>query len=300
MGKARIEVVRSVEAFQCPDTETLAARVAVLRPAGAGLVTKEPDLQIKIEIDKSEEGYKARVVLHGTRQGVREFDSPGPGCGTLAQALVVSLALILDEDPTTEDIVTPRGGPGPLPTILVEQDLVEKKAMVVPWHMSAIGLVGIDYGLPAKTGLLVGGALSLRANNNLEFLMGGFWTPQTDHPYGVGKVEVTFGMGFLSGCYQLIGNERFRLSPCAMVAGGLLRGAGQGYTPDRSASRPWFGAGGMAAGQWYIGSGISVVLWTGGLAAVKRESFSVDGEGSAFLSSRGSFFTVTGLSFNFL
>ncbi len=96
LGEARLSVVRSRHALHCPDESALAARVRSLRP-GRSEVTSDLRIDIVIE-NEDDRGLRARVSVHGVHQGERELRSEGPGCEGLAEALAVSLALLLDEN----------------------------------------------------------------------------------------------------------------------------------------------------------------------------------------------------------
>jgi hypothetical protein len=92
----RLVVARAPAASDCPDAAALAAEVArrmgrpALDPIG---IEGMPGLDVRFE--RQGDAYAAVVVVRGRE---RRLADPGPGCAGLADALALTLAILLDRD----------------------------------------------------------------------------------------------------------------------------------------------------------------------------------------------------------
>lgn len=90
---ADLNVERSEGARDCPDEVALGRAVeqSVEHPLSGALA-------VHVALDRSGNSYTARIRVTGTRSGVRNLRVAGPDCSGLADALAVTLALLLDPD----------------------------------------------------------------------------------------------------------------------------------------------------------------------------------------------------------
>jgi hypothetical protein len=97
--RGELSVERSPEAHLCPDAAGLAARVEAVvgRPmiVGAG----RGDLSMEVQMSCSPAGCQARIRTRGVSQGIRDLSDPDPACEGLADALAITLAMLLDWSP---------------------------------------------------------------------------------------------------------------------------------------------------------------------------------------------------------
>ncbi len=107
VGPAIISVERGSAAADCPNTEALAEsvnrithRVSVV----AGRPEDTPGIVVTLERDSS--GYQARIEATTPIAGIREIKDPGASCVELANALAVTLALLVDPTSTGDDAAT--------------------------------------------------------------------------------------------------------------------------------------------------------------------------------------------------
>src|SRR6266542_443523 len=84
---AELSLRRSPETFSCPDEITVAARLRSRMTAA-------------VDLAREDGRYSATIRVEGRKQGVRTLQADGPTCEPLYEALMVSLLLLLDEDPT--------------------------------------------------------------------------------------------------------------------------------------------------------------------------------------------------------
>jgi hypothetical protein len=87
------------DASGCPDAAALAASIGRARGHGTPDVTPGADARLRLEVamSRTASGYHATVQIMGARIGVREIEHTGPTCDPLAKALVVSLAVLIDD-----------------------------------------------------------------------------------------------------------------------------------------------------------------------------------------------------------
>jgi hypothetical protein len=132
-------------------------------------------------------------------------------------------------------------------------------------------------------------------------LVQGAWTPPQSHGFRQGTVDVSFVLAQVAGCYRVVGDARsLSLLGCADIALGNLHGKGNGYAPDRSASKLWTAGGLSLLAEGPIAGPIGWSAHVGALVPLHRVTFSVDGQGVGFRSSSASFFVLPGLRVRFL
>src|SRR5262245_51916025 len=95
---AALVVTRDDGARDCPDSAVLGARVETVAGkelfAAAGDAAR--DTWVQVEFVRSITGYRAVISARGQRQGTRALDDVGPECSSLAEAVAVTLAILLD------------------------------------------------------------------------------------------------------------------------------------------------------------------------------------------------------------
>ncbi len=107
--------------------------------------------------------------------------------------------------------------------------------------------------------------------------------PFTSPTFPRGSVDVSLGAGFLRACGAPYGDGDFqRLALCIEPLGGAIHGAGHGFRPDRSSTRPWFAAAASAVYQRRILGPLTWGLRAQIAAPLLRQSFTVETAGIAF------------------
>lgn len=255
-----ISVQRAPAAEECPGPAELRAAVdrIVQSPAGNG-----PAIVARVEFRRAEAGFEAQVLLEGPKPGERRLTDTGSSCAPLAQAVAVTLALLLDDAPAA-----PAASPAPL----------EPGGAL--WLSAGPGL-----GVSAETTLSVGGAVAL-SWPRWSVHAGGVYLVPRDAELAPGRVTVGLSWGELLLCRALHGGASFRLDVCADGAAGWLSGHGQGYPSSTDAGFVWLAAGaavrlgGTLGSRWLWGAAARALLPLG------RHSFSVENAGTAYRSDR--------------
>jgi hypothetical protein len=264
---AEVTVERAPEAADCPSAGELQAAIEriVQRPVvaahGERLVADVQFLRGK----DGNQGFEALVRLAGAKQGERRLTDTGGSCAPLAQAVAVTLALLVDLGPE----------PRPMPSV----SPLDPRSRGEIWLFGGGGL-GLTAGPTAAGG---GGAAVAWARWSLR-ASGGAVLPR-EAELSPGSVRVGLARGELLLCRALASGLRARLDACAGGTIGWLSGRGQGYPVSMNAGFWWVAAeaairlGGVVGGRflWGLQAGLAVPS--------ARHTFSVENAGVAYRSS---------------
>src|SRR6185295_11206685 len=94
---ARLRIERSPGADTCVAEPALAEELAS-RMVVSGEDPRGP-LILGIDIRRDGDAFEATIRVGGRKEGVRSLRAAGPACDALHDALVVTLLLLLDQDP---------------------------------------------------------------------------------------------------------------------------------------------------------------------------------------------------------
>lgn len=92
---AKLELTTRDGVVGCPTEEALAARVDELAAKPVFNVPGPKSLVVSVEISAVDQGFAAVVELSGA---TRTIEDSGPGCQVLAEALAVTIGILLDVD----------------------------------------------------------------------------------------------------------------------------------------------------------------------------------------------------------
>lgn len=275
-GLPTVAVHRTEDASSCPDARALAARVAAqmkaaaLDPLEEGASTAagakiEPGLDVQIY--RSEKGFTA-VMRAGTK--TRQLSDDGANCAGLADALAISIAILLDTEPLPPPPepppspepppVTPPAPPAPAPP-RVPASFPEVRS----FHVSLALSGAITEGLVGSLAASISGELELRVGRfsiaGGVLALPGQTIPFASARFPLGEVDVSLVTGFLRACGTIYGNgDAERLALCAAPVIGSIRGEGHNYVPERSTADLWVAAAASAlyqrriAGPFSLGS----------------------------------------------
>jgi hypothetical protein len=264
-----LRLFRDASAEDCPPAHSLAsavrAQLRAPRRAAANVV-------VSVNVSRDDGYYTGHIRVEGPTTGMRELRVPGPGCGALNEALVVTLALIFDEEANP-----PAAVPAPAPTTLPAIRASEP-------HTLALGIgASLVQGLPH--------ALSGALSGELEFssaaystAVGAFWTPTQHIEFEPGIVDIQLLGGQARACRFLWhdGTQSPRFAVCAEGLLGQLRGHGRNFETNYPKYRPWTALGPSA----WLGSRLNAPLgWAvRGLVLfpLQRDAYTVAGIGEAY------------------
>lgn len=256
----RLVVDRAPEAADCPDASALAAAVArhtqrpALDPNGedAGASIYE------VKILHSAEGYAATLKVGDL---TRQLSDPGTTCAELADALALTLAILLDSDPATSPAAPAEPSPPPpsppAPAVVLPKPPPPLPAPPPPpaprpnapparagWNLD------LDVGAAETVGFLeplapaITGDIALRLRSG-SIGAGVLVMPAITVDAPPGEVRIWLVAGTARACVPALGwRERALLSLCAQPMIGAIHGEGRGYDPDREGTRPWMAVAG--------------------------------------------------------
>ena len=146
-GAAALSVERGVGAEDCPDADTLSARIANIR----GRASASSSASYSVSFSHTADTYTAVIRSGPNSESQRVLEGHGVVCAALAQATAVTLALLFDSEPESAAPPKPEPPPPPpppkTPDSLSEPVPVEKPKRGVridsTVSLGAAGLVGV-------------------------------------------------------------------------------------------------------------------------------------------------------------
>ena len=284
---ADIRVERENGALGCPDDDGLTARVErILQRPLSGDATPERSIRVRVRFRHIGDAFVADLEFHGSKEGVRVLNDRSPQCDTLADAVSVAIALVVDRELEQEQSSaagTLVGLPSPTATQSAEPSRGQREPHDTVrgplLRLSAGGGVATGFGdaVSPQLGVRLTVPVSHWAlNASVDFVM----PSRTE--FSGGKVETSLLLGSLGVC-RIFG-ERVWWGPCALVGIGRLRGRGLGYDEDRTEDMLWTAAGAGVVVEGRVGGplfwGMTADLWV----APRQQSYLVQNVGSAWQS----------------
>jgi len=279
-----ITTERSEAAPDCADDARLLGKVEKMLQRALGARGPESDvIRVHVKFDRIKDEYRAELEFKGPKPGERALSDRSDHCEPLEDAAAVAVALLLDtelerrvrEAHEVERVVQ---------TIQITRHEIVPRARAPRAAMLALGVEGgVRSGLSSSVSPGFALDVGTRAVRGWLFESSGALAPPMTARYGVGEVTVSLTSVGLRAC-RLWGNE-WELGPCASLALGRLHGSGSGYDESFSSNLFWSAGGAsmllqrVIAGRWDIG--LHAVAW----AALRKQSFEIDGLGTAWRSS---------------
>ena len=260
-----LDLQRSAGAESCPTADEL---VAELRERNAESASREP-LYVSIQIDPRDEDFVATMQVSGRRRGIRSLLGAGPGCEALREALMVSLLVLLDEEPnrSNDDASEPKI----LPVSTATERAVEFAGSV--WF-SAGGAA--THGMPVRFSGMLFTDLTLRFPL-WELSAGGFYAPSREIDFDPGRVIVSASGARARACINLPVAEAVHLSGCGLAVLASLAGQSSNFSRTDSERRPWWLVGAGPELRWFASKRFAFGLSGAVLVTGHRESFSITG-----------------------
>lgn len=273
-GRATLVVTRGQGAEDCPTADELIERVrAIVASGGLQADPRAPaDTWIFLELNHDLGRYSAVLQTRGRQQGGRTLSDVSVNCASLAEAVTVTLALLLDAGQTRREReakpveVAARIATVPVPT--------------PPRRFAASFGGGVGLGLLAEAAPLGAGSLEVLFGSRLRVGLGGAITlPQRVH-YLQGYTELNLAWGAARGCAQALRTKSdIEVMLCVSAMVGMLSGSGKRYDFTHTKRWAWaaVGAGPLIKGPLAAPS----FWWLQALAVVPltRHGFQVTVDG---------------------
>jgi hypothetical protein len=290
---ATLTVTRDAGTETCPDEAILAADLARRMEA---VDSASAPLQLAAALTRDGTDYAATVTVSGRKEGVRTLRAPGPSCDALREVLVVTLLLVLDEDPATPQVAPepppepppekppeppppppPPPAPAPAPAPRPAAEARDGSSFTLPPLSLGAGLE-LTHGIPDGWSALGKFEVASRLSR-FDFGLAAILAPERDVSIAGGTVEVRAWGGRARGCYAVweLGDD-LRLGGCATFAVLALKGEGSGFdVKGDSPLRPWWLAGAGVDAALRLTPWLDLGLSASALATLQPERFSVRG-----------------------
>lgn len=292
---SELAVEREPSALDCPDASGLARKVRALWMAPR---TTERPLVIAVRFAHGDAGYSATIESSGAKSGTRQLTTSASTCASLADAVTVALALLLDMQPIARAAV-PAGKEEAFPTRAQPTDHARRRANA-PLEIALGAHAGAAFGAvgSALSGLFSVSALVERGRFGVE--AHAFWSTPRSFGYPPGFVEVGLWGAALDGCFRhrAPANRALGFRPCAGLRVGRLSGHGSRFDANYDTTQPWFALAAGANLEMPLGARSRFEAGVSLLAPLTRHEFRVSGRGIAFESSALAFVGRIGTAFS--
>jgi hypothetical protein len=271
---APIVVERGAGAERCPEAETLAIRVELIRGRPAiGLPAP-----YRISFARTDDRFVATIRNEATA-GVRTLEHDGAQCAALGNAVALTLALLFDSDVAPPKIEPPLV---PVPSTLAPAPPVAPPPPPAPRDVT------VAIGGSAIAGVLRPVSPALVAEMGVRWDVfrvsgGAVFAWPSDIALGPGTVRQRLGGGLARFCIAPWQRGVLRLDACSGVAVAQVVGEAHGYTRNERHGRLWLAIPVEAALSGWS-SRIGWEIAAAALLPIERPDFSIDGAGVAYAS----------------
>jgi hypothetical protein len=223
--RAQLVVTRGAGAEDCPDVTALASKVRAMTAAdvASSAADMPRDTWVEVELSRVLFGYRATISARGLRHGTRTIDDVGSSCSSLADAVAITLVMLLDPEVAPEP--PPRPPPAPAIATAPPTNPAARRAFIpgaeaaggvsfaVLAHPAPMLELGVRAGVGARLGLVLGGGLVF---------------PDRVDVAG-GSVKLGLAYGYLRGSLSLLEHAGTLLAIVAGPTLGSLSGEGSDY-----------------------------------------------------------------------
>ncbi len=260
--RGSLVVTRDDGSRDCPDASGVAERVRQM--SGTSMVdaatSETRDTWIQVELTRAFGGYRAVISVQGRRQGKRTIDDVGPGCSSLADAVAITLVMLLDPElerpPEPSPVPAPAPAPAPavvrrapleLPADQPEKPSSTRAPLREPTRIVAGAEVaaGLSFSVLDGSAPFAEGGARLQLGRVASLGVGGGFVFSDRTRFGSGSVDLELGYVYLRGCADFFSLPRARIELCLEPILGSLRGAGNDYATSDTRSMLWLAAAGV-------------------------------------------------------
>lgn len=250
--RASLVVTRDDGARDCPDAAGFAERVRLI--AGTSMVdaatSEARNTWIQVELTRAFGGYRAVISLQGRRHGKRTIDDVGPGCSSLADAIAITLVMLLDPEleraaePPPVPVAAASSAPASAPR-QVEKPVLRQASQPAHLVVGAEFAAGLSFSVLEGSAPFADGGARLQVGRWVSFGAGGGFVFSDRARFGSGSVDLELGFVYLRACAAAVSSPRARIELCLEPMLGSLTGAGNGYAAIHTKSVLWPAAAGV-------------------------------------------------------
>jgi hypothetical protein len=269
-------VERAAGADLCPDGEALGVKVQQIR----GRPIFDPPRGYRVTFARTDDGFAATIRSDTSAGSVRTLEHTGASCSTLAHAVALTLALLIDSDlePKKVEPQAPPPAPIAMPTAIPQPPPVTPASREATFSFAAVGLAGVLRPFSPAVAADVGVRFA-----PLRVSAGALWGwPQT-LTYGPGTVHERLLGGFARVCAPAWQRGNIRLDACSGAIAGAITAEAEGYTRNETRTRPWLALPFEAALAGWT-SPVGWELSLAGLVPLRRPDYTIDGLGTVYRS----------------
>jgi hypothetical protein len=248
-GRARLEVLRGAGAEGCPDAR--AVREAVAARVGHDPFSDGGDRVLRCRIDAGTHGLRAEITARagdGAVVGARSLSSADRSCRDLVPALLLVLSLAARATDTAADLAA--SPPAPPPAVPVARAVAPPARAPLAVRAGA-AVFATDASLPGPSAGVAASIGVARDRGALSLEVAGEAPRSLALP--VGAATVWRASASLVPC-----RSSGIVLGCALVAAGLVHGAGREIPEARAATGPWVGLGGRLGVRVPVGSALAL------------------------------------------
>jgi hypothetical protein len=282
-GAEALSVERGLGAEDCPDVDTLSARITNIR----GRAGASSSASYSVSFSHTADTYTAVIRSGANGESQRVLEGHGLGCAALAQATAVTLALLFDSE--SEGAAAPKPEPPPppppkTPDSLSEPVRVEKPARGVRIDstvaLGAAGLVGVLHPVsPAFIGDLGLHIARFRVG------LGVLWSPTQSYTLAPGTVHESLLAGSARTCFALVQSDNLSLGLCSGLFVGVMTAQAEGFTRNDRRVRPWLAVP-LELSLAQLSGPVGWELSGAALGSLVHHDFEVDNIGTLYRSPR--------------
>ena len=287
--RASLAVTRDEGSRGCPDSASLAERVETVagKPLFDMAAGASRDTWVTVEFVRDFGGYRAVISARGTRQGTRTLDDVSPECASLADAVSITLAILLDPAGTKSDAAAAPTPVASAPVAVANAPVATPRSDSAPSGASSASkqreptTFGVEASAGASLAVLDGFAPFVEAGGRARFGavfalgLGGGYVPQDRVEFGSGSVDVSLAFGYLRACANLLPKRRTILEACLEPMLGGLRGSGNDYETTDTEWLFWSAAAAVFQGYGPISESVYWSFRARVLAPFVKHGFSV-------------------------
>jgi hypothetical protein len=283
-GAEALTVERGVGAEDCPDTDTLSARIANIR----GRAGASSSASYTVSFSHTADTYTAIIRSGPNGESQRVLEGHGLVCAALAQATAVTLALLFDSESEGAPAPKPEPPPPPpppkTPDSLSEPVRVEKPArgprIDSTVALGAAGLVGVLHPVsPAFIGDLGLHVARFRVG------LGVLWSPMQSYTLEPGTVHESLLAGSARTCFALVQSDGLSLGLCSGLFVGVMTAQAEGFTRNDRRVRPWLAVP-LELSLAQLSGPVGWELSGAALGSLVHHDFEVDNIGTLYSSPR--------------